>query len=66
MAWNLTLDDGIEVHAEALWRRLRGRAPRYAEDRALELESHNDAEGARVWRKVRFSIERRVFAATDC
>lgn len=54
---DLTIQEGIEIHAKALRRRLGEAAPRYARDRAEKACTRGDIEGENVWLGVAFAAE---------
>ena len=49
---NVSLDQAIEIHAKALFRRRRANAPRWARDQAHRCQAVGDHEGHVVWLKV--------------
>ena len=49
---NVSLNQAIEIHAEALRRRHGGRAPHHARRHAERMKSSGDHEGHAVWLRV--------------
>jgi len=49
---NISLDQAIEIHAEALRRRHGGKAPNHARRQAARMKSFGDHEGHAVWLRV--------------
>lgn len=64
MSSELTLSDGIEIHAKALRRRLGKAAPEYARGRAHQLRKQGDYEGEKVWLRVAAAAKR--MRNSDC
>jgi hypothetical protein len=49
---NLSLDQAIEIHGQALKRRSGARAPGLARERARRCKAAGDDEGYTVWTRV--------------
>jgi len=49
---NVSLDEAIEIHAEALRRRHGGNAPHHARRHSERMKSSGDHEGQAVWLRV--------------
>ncbi|QGM97748.1 hypothetical protein [Methylocystis parvus] len=61
----ISLQEAIEIHAKALKKRHRDRAPAAARQHAMTLKYANDPEGHDVWQRVAEAAERLLSEAPE-
>jgi hypothetical protein len=56
--WNVSVDQAVEMYARFCQARYGAKAIEIAERKVSELRDAGDAEGERVWTKVKRALER--------